>query len=235
MKKKFVIIFIILFLLVAFFIAFNVLRKISSENAAKEDNERCMNFMVKMDDDVFFKFAENLRTADYKEYGFNDKKREIVIDLLDNHYYDWLKKDENNFPNIIATGDIKNFCPNGLKDICLSGLVRGDISDVPGQFVKDCDNICSLLSDYSVDYDKLNVEVLSRGDWKDGFIEKQYKWRTSIAYRFKGEEGALKVCENIADDFEKNNCKKWIDYFNVEKSIQKYRKMIQEAICNMNK
>jgi hypothetical protein len=66
------------------------------------------------------------------------------------------------------------------------------------------------LAQYEKDKDKLNKEVISFKDWGEG-VEgirgSSFFWRLAVAYRFGGENLALKICDNAPNTEERNTCR----------------------------
>lgn len=115
-----------------------------------------------------------------------------------------------NFYFKLALADFDQICPEELSNSCTAALREVDI-DAPTS-VENCRNICKIINEYSQDKIKLDEEIIDFKEWSDDPImyRGQYWLRTAIAYRFGGQELALKVCQNV-NESEKEDCQIGID------------------------
>lgn len=133
----------------------------------------------------------------------------------------------------LALGDLTEICPGKLTLVCLNAD-RTNNSDLDW-----CKNICSLLDQYAKDKDKLEREILGFKNWNNDplMAEKQYKWRSGVAYRFGGREAALKVCNNLNVE-QKEKCILRADKMGAEKekidSCEKAPQELANLICQFS-
>jgi hypothetical protein len=105
----------------------------------------------------------------------------------------------------LAFGNMAEICPDKLSVLCRKD--NGVLFLEPDEW---CNRICETLAQYEKDKDKLNKEVISFKDWREGiknFPPSLFIWRLAVAYRFGGENLALKICDNASNTEERNMCR----------------------------
>lgn len=179
-----------------------------------------------------------LMTKEFVERSASPENSKIMLEVLDETY-----AGEDIFGIQLALGDLNHLCPDRLPNICLrdissyidnkQGVVNGSLLD---EYVSVCNNICSLLDQYSKDREKLKEETIYSQEWDDDtFRQKQYRFRTAIAYRFGGQDLAVKVC-NIFPADNKEDCLQGLDYIvklNLHKECDAERRSLESSICDI--
>lgn len=133
---------------------------------------------------------------------------------------------DNNFTVQLALGDLKEICPEKLTNLCLEEVNQFDI-ETKKLILDDCQNICDLIDQYAKDGEKLEKEIIGNKEWSwagytndESLQEKQHRFRLSIAYRFGGQDLAVKICDDL--DIDKNDeCLDWINFLEKENTVLK--------------
>jgi len=128
-----------------------------------------------------------------------DEFKDIRLD-----YLNYLSN--NSFYSSLISVDLGQACPDDLSRICYENR---EINESAFPTDKDwCNNICEKLYLYEKNKNKFNEEVINFKDWNEDIpLKSQYFWRARVAYRFGGEESALKLCDNLPINVkDKNFC-----------------------------
>jgi hypothetical protein len=174
------------------------------------------------------------------------RKESILKDLaVANSKNSWLFAAD--WSSMLAARDLTEVCPDKLPAKCAE-IVLPSISKILNStdFRKEvewCKNLCNLISQYSEDKNKLEKEVLDFKDWDANLtIQKgQYKTRYALAYRFGGEEAAFKVCNNVPDVANREDCMSEVNtfIFNIKENrvaieeCANQRRKLESSICSV--
>lgn len=194
-------------------------RRVHLINRAKIDYLICKTSYSRSED--FYNKAKNY----IEEMSIQEKNKQESLVELEEAY---LGGSGNCIPQI-ALGDFTKICPAQLIDTCLRVIKRADEPEI----VEYWKNICNLIDEYSKDRNKLDKEVINYKEWVDDEIrrQKQYQLLGAFAYRFGGEEAALKICDNAVVS-EKETCLSEI-YSIREHGCNLLRKEIEDLVCKI--
>jgi len=204
----------------------------TGENRILFANKQMINYLIckvryEKDENLYNKaksFIEELTIQ-------GENKEKTLARLNDSNKLDSFKLDS--FSIQVALGDLSQICPDKLSDLCLKEAVQFSI-DQKEAVIKDCGNVCNIIKQYSENKDKLEKEVINNKKWIDEIYENQYRFRTSIAYRFGGQNLASEVCNNIKNS-ERDKCIDWIEIINNQESkieeCSNIQKVLEELIC----
>ncbi len=188
------------------------------------------------------KFIEESKFGEeYKE------NKQFYFSMLDQAHSRKPYKDQS-FPMMLAISEFTDICPDRLNPLpllvedCLTGAQKSIPSSVKEKF---CHNICEKLEKYSKDSEFLTEEVLNFTNWSEwtdnwgddySEIKPRYQWRLAAGYRFRGEEGALKVCSNLPSTEElKKDCLNRLELIKeaekAEKDCTRIKEIIISTIC----
>ena len=174
----------------------------------------------------------NLAKNFIEELGIQEENKQNSLVWLDEAY-----SQESNSLRVInaftiqlALGDLAKLCPDELPNLCSEEAIHFDVKETK-LIIGNCNNVCNLIDQYSEDRDKIERDIVNFRDWHNDSViyEKQYELRVAIAYRFGGQDLALKICENVIDS-EKENCVSkvnWVSSFNCDG----LRENIENLIC----
>jgi hypothetical protein len=121
---------------------------------------------------------------------------------------------ENSFNIQLALGDLDEICPNVLPGLCLEEIANFNVEQMRDN-IEDCENICDLINQYSDNREKLEEIILNNKEWIEEIYDKQYRFRSAMAYRFDGQNSAVKICDNIKTN-KREECLEWVDFLEKE-------------------
>jgi len=181
-----------------------------------------------------------LMTKEFVERNTSSESKEEMSRALDevrsSSIEEFLPEERNNgFFTQLALGDLSRLCPDKLPSVCLKGM--GSYIDNKQGAVDVCNNICSLLDQYS-DMDRLEKEVIYVEKWDndDVFLKKQYRFRTAMAYRFGGSDLALEICDIVPAD-NRDDCIWGVDYLVkidlLNKECDMGRESLESLMCDI--
>lgn len=139
----------------------------------------------------------------------SDESRRLTIVGIETIYPDLQRAKETlmMFPTLLATDEQESLCPDNkpvlqLKETCLAGAQKSLSGSIKSEF---CNTLCERLDAYSKNPKIFEEEILNftnwfqlTKDWNDySELRLRYAWRMAVAFRFGGEEAALKVCGNL--------------------------------------
>lgn len=145
---------------------------------------------------------------------------------------------------MLAIGDLTKVCPDKLPDRCVKAIT--EFSKQNNIIVVDrCKDACNSLVKYSEDKDKLEKEVINFKEWDSNPIKQkpQYYVRYAAAYRFGGKEVALKVCNNLTNIANREDCISKVNDFvsaiakeeEAKRNCASQLKELENLICSVSK
>lgn len=193
--------------------------------------------------------------SDKSEKNYEETKRLIELTIQFPEWEESFKKKLDDLKNTLRFSDTLEgmLAIRNLNEICPDKLPKVCIEEIPisWRLTKDeyyqkifgrCNNICSLVVQYSENKDKFEKEILNFKDWSPDLLVRniQYKLKIAFAYRIGGEEVALKICDNLTDSIMNKDCIAQADVLlsnidkekvRVEQCINQYKEL-RGLICS---
>jgi len=168
----------------------------------------------------------------------NEENKESALNRLDNTYS--RSTVEDSFTLQLALMDLDEICPNKLPSLCSDGLTTSLKTE---ENIRKCEDICGYLDELSNNSDKLGKEIINFDNWSNNPVdrENQLRLRMAIAYRYGGENSAIRVCDNltgISSTEEKEDCIikiNWIKDVQETMKCDDLKKKVTNLICDIRK